>query len=248
MALLGTTIKQVTDNPVKIKLCGMTQLEDATYAVELGAWAVGMVFHDESPRCCPLPAAVAISAQLQRQCEIVGVFHNASLGKIARIADDAALTTVQLHGDEGPAYCEEVARRTGCKVIKAIRVRSAADVLALRVYRSDYHLLDAHVPGTPGGTGESFPWDLARVHTGSVPVILAGGLNPLNVAEAIREAAPFAVDVASGIESAPGVKDHQLMAAFVGAVRGPQVDELVGEVSDAIVEDDADQFGQEEAA
>lgn len=154
---------------------------------------------------------------MKRRVEVVGVFHDDTLSRITRIAEDAQLSMVQLHGSEGPAYCEEVARRTGCKVIKAVRVRSAADVLALRIYRTDFHLLDAHVPGLPGGTGESFPWDLANDHVGAVPVILAGGLNPMNVHEAIAETRPYAVDCASGIESSPGVKDLGLMEAFINA-------------------------------
>lgn len=212
---------------MKIKLCGMTRVEDAVLAADLGAWAVGMVFHKGSKRYCAQGRAVEISAALQRRCEIVGVFHNETLSSVARIADDAALTMIQLHGDEGPAFCEEAARRTGCKVIKAVRVKSAADVLGLRIFRTDFHLLDAHVPGMPGGTGESFPWDLAREHRGDAPVLLAGGLNPENVAEAIRQAQPFAVDVASGIESSPGVKDEELMREFVAAATHGSGSEVV---------------------
>ena len=129
---------------------------------------------------------------------------------------------VQLHGDEGPSFCTEAARRTGCKVIKALRVRSAADIQAAEAFRTDFHLFDAHRPGTPGGTGESFDWELLAGRRSDVPMILAGGLRPDNVAEAIAVARPYAVDVASGIESSPGIKDHELMAAFADAagVRG----------------------------
>jgi phosphoribosylanthranilate isomerase len=134
---------------------------------------------------------------------------------------------IQLHGDEGPAFCQEVARRTGCKVIKALRVRSGADIRAAEAYRTDFHLLDSHRPGAPGGTGESFDWELLAGRRSEVPLVLAGGLTPENVAEAAATARPFAVDVASGVEAEPGVKDHRLMAKFVeGAERGsvdPQV-------------------------
>jgi phosphoribosylanthranilate isomerase len=130
---------------------------------------------------------------------------------------------VQLHGDEGPDFCREVARRTGCKVIKAVRVRSTADLVAAETFRTDYHLLDAHRPGAPGGTGESFDWELLTRRRSSVPMILAGGLTPANLGEAISIARPFAVDVASGIESAPGIKDHALMAAFTDAAAGAGV-------------------------
>lgn len=203
----------------KIKFCGMTRLEDAELAVELDAWAVGMVFHPGSPRCCPQDSAVEIGSALKRRCEVAGVFHNAKLDTVARIAENCSLTLVQLHGDEGPAYCEEVARKTGCEVIKAARVKSVADVLGLRVYRTAYHLLDTHRDGLPGGTGATFPWEFARRHAGPAPFILAGGLTPLNVGDAIAAADPWAVDVASGIEISPGIKGEVLMRDFADAVR-----------------------------
>ncbi len=125
---------------------------------------------------------------------------------------------IQLHGDEGPSFCQEVARRTGCKVIKALRVRSTADIQAAEAFRTDYHLFDAHRPGTPGRhRGELRLGAARRRGAREVPMILAGGLDPDNVAEAIEVARPDAVDVASGIEAAPGVKDHALMAAFAEA-------------------------------
>jgi phosphoribosylanthranilate isomerase len=148
----------------------------------------------------------------------VGVFVNEPLARLVAIAEQVGLTLVQLHGSEGPAYCAEVARRTGCRVIKAARVRSAGDVRALEAYHCDYHLLDGYLPDSPGGTGETFSWELARARRGPVPLILSGGLGPGNVAEAIAAVRPFAVDVASGVESAPGIKDPDAMAAFAAAV------------------------------
>ena len=142
------------------------------------------------------------------------MFVNPTLDELAAAAEDESLTMVQLHGDEGPAFCREAARRTGCKVIKALRVRSGADIRAAEAYRTDFHLLDAHRPGTPGGTGESFDWELLAGRRSEVPLILAGGLTPENVADGVAAARPFAVDVASGVEAEPGVKDHALMAAF----------------------------------
>jgi phosphoribosylanthranilate isomerase len=144
---------------------------------------------------------------------------NASLDEVAAAVEDMQLSMIQLHGDEGPAFCAEAARRTGAKVIKALRVHSSADIQAAEAFRTDFHLLDAHRPGKPGGTGASFDWELARAHRSGVPVILAGGLVPANVAQAIEVVRPFAVDVASGVESAPGIKDHELMAAFAAAAR-----------------------------
>ena len=133
-----------------------------------------------------------------------------------------ALTMVQLHGDEGPSFCDEVRRRTGCKMIKAVRVRSGADIQALTRFHTDYHLLDSYRPGMPGGTGETFAWELARSHRGRVPLILSGGLTPANVAEAIAAVHPFAVDVASGVEpdgGPPNRKDPEKLEAFAAAVR-----------------------------
>ncbi len=204
----------------RIKVCGITSRDDAEQAVELGAWAIGLNHHPESPRRCAPDAAIEIGAALKRRCEVAGVFVNPTLEQVARAADDEQLTLVQLHGDEGPAFCAEVARRTGCRVIKALRVRSAADVQTAQTYRTDYQLLDAYRPGTPGGTGESFDWELAAERRSDVPLILAGGLCPDNVGDAIAVAHPFAVDVASGIEAAPGRKDPALVAALFEAVRG----------------------------
>lgn len=209
---------------MRIKLCGITRLEDAREAARLGAWAVGLNHWDESPRRCDPAVAARIAAELRRQLEVVGVFVNASLDELAVAAENESLTMLQLHGDEGPAFCREAARRTGLKVIKALRVRSSADVQAAEAYRTDFHLLDAHRPGAPGGTGESFDWELAAGRRSAVPMILAGGLSPGNVAEAAAVVAPYAVDVSSGIESSPGVKDHRLMADFVERARAASAD------------------------
>ena len=204
---------------MRVKFCGITRPEDAEHAADLGAWAIGLNHWAASPRRCDPAVAAEIGAALRRRLEVVGVFVNSTLDEVAAAAENESLTMVQLHGDEGPAFCQEAARRTGLKVIKALRVRSTADIQAAAAHRTDFHLLDAHRPGTPGGTGESFDWELVRAHRGPVPVILAGGLRPDNVGEAIAAARPFAVDVASGIESAPGVKDHTLMAEFAENAR-----------------------------
>jgi len=203
----------------RVKICGITNLEDAEEAVRLGAWAIGLNHHPASPRMCPPDAAAEIGAALKRRCEVVGVFVNSSLDAVARAADEEQLTMLQLHGDEGPAFCAEAARRTGCKLIKALRVRSAADVQAAEAFRTDFHMLDAHRPGMPGGTGESFDWELAASRRSEVPLILAGGLTPDNVSEAIGVVRPFAVDVASGVEASPRRKDPVLLAAFFEGVR-----------------------------
>jgi phosphoribosylanthranilate isomerase len=206
----------------RIKFCGLTNLDDAERAVSAGAWAIGLIFWPRSPRRCEFGDAVEIAAALKRRAEVAGVFVNATLDHVSEIAEAVGLTLLQLHGDEGPVYCAEVARRTGCKVIKAVRVRSGADVQALTSFHTDYHLLDSYTAGVPGGTGETFAWEIARAHRGSVPVVLSGGLTPDNVAEAIRAVQPFAVDVASGVERAPGMKDPGKLEAFASAVRGSQ--------------------------
>jgi phosphoribosylanthranilate isomerase len=203
----------------KIKFCGITSVEDAELAVGAGAWAIGLIFWRRSPRRCQLDRAADIAAAVKRRTEVVGVFVNATLDHVARTADAVGLTMVQLHGEEGPAYCAEAARRTGAKVIKAARVRSRADVQALAPFHTDYHLLDSYTAGVPGGTGETFSWEIARTHRGRVPVILSGGLNADNVAEAIVAVRPHAVDVASGVEARPGRKDPEKLVAFAEAVR-----------------------------
>jgi phosphoribosylanthranilate isomerase len=203
-----------------VKICGITRLADAEAAVALGAWAIGLNHWEGTPRRIAPAAASEIGQALKRQVELVGVFVNPTLEEVVAAAENAGLTMVQLHGEEGPSFCAEVARRTGAKVIKALRVRSGADVRAAETYRVDYHLLDAHRHGTQGGTGESFDWELLAGRRSQIPLILAGGLRPDNVAEAISIAHPFAVDVATGVESEPGVKDHALMEALFDSVRG----------------------------
>jgi phosphoribosylanthranilate isomerase len=178
-----------------------------------------MIFWDGSARRCPRAEAEAIGAALHRRTEIAGVFVNAQLDTVAELADAFSLTLLQFHGDEGPVYCAEAARRTGAKTIKAARVAGRSDIQDLRAFQTDFHMLDAHVPGQQGGTGVTFAWELVREHPRDRPLILSGGLTAENVGEAIDAVRPFAVDVASGVESEPGVKDHAKMAAFAAAVR-----------------------------
>jgi phosphoribosylanthranilate isomerase len=202
----------------KIKICGITNLEDARAAADLGAWAVGLIFFPDSPRRVEVEQATEIATALRRRVELAGVFVNAPLDEVLGVLDSAPLSMLQFHGDEGPSYCEEARRRTGLKVIKAARVRDRGAVRALSSYRTDFHLLDAHVPGSWGGTGERFDWELANAHPGKPPLMLSGGLDPDNVAEAIAVAKPFAVDVVSGVEAEPGHKDRDKLARFFTAV------------------------------
>lgn len=205
----------------KIKFCGLTDPADADAAIAAGAWALGVILWPGSPRRCAPEIAAEIAAAHRRHAQIVGVFVNPTLDDVARAADEIGLTMLQMHGDEGPVFCAEAARRTGCRVIKAARVRSRADIQALSAFRTDFHLLDSYRKGVPGGTGETFAWDLARSHPTRVPLILSGGLTADNVADAIAAVRPYAVDVASGVEiktSHPPRKDHDQLRAFAAAV------------------------------
>lgn len=210
------------DAAPKFKICGLTRAQDAERAVELGAWALGLVLWSGSARRCRPGIAAEIGARYRRLVDVVGVFVNPTLDAVTRAAEDIGLTMLQLHGDEGPVFCAEAARRTGCRVIKAARVHSGADIQALASFHTDFHLLDSYMDGLPGGTGETFAWDLARAHKGA-PVILSGGLTPDNVATAIAAVNPWAVDVASGVEATPGIKDHRRLQAFAAAVAASAV-------------------------
>jgi phosphoribosylanthranilate isomerase len=209
----------VDPTPPKIKFCGLTNRDDAERAAAAGAWAIGMIFWPHSPRHCEPAAAAEIAGAVRRRLELVGVFVNAGLDHIAATADTLGLSMIQLHGDEGPAFCAEAGRRTGCRVIKAMRIRSGADIQALAGFHTEFHLLDSYAPGKRGGTGETFAWELAAAHRGSIRMILSGGLNPDNVGDAIAAVHPYAVDVASGVESSPGRKAPAKLDAFAAAVR-----------------------------
>jgi phosphoribosylanthranilate isomerase len=210
----------VADRAPRIKFCGITSVADAELAVSLGAWAIGLILWPQSKRACDPAEGVRISNAVRRKVELVGVFVNQPLDEVAALADMLHLSIVQLHGDEGPSYANEVARRTGAKVIKAQSVRLASDVIAVQAFHTDFHLLDTHRDGLRGGTGETFDWTMLRRRSSKVPLILSGGLTPENVAGAIAAVGPWGVDVASGVEASPGVKDPEKMKAFAEAVRG----------------------------
>jgi phosphoribosylanthranilate isomerase len=215
----------------RVKVCGITRVADAELAVQLGAWAVGMVFYEPSPRRCSLEEAQRITSALRRRVQLCGVFVNAPLEQMLRTSEDLGLTMLQLHGDEGPLLCGELARRSGTQVVKAAQVSDVGDIRDLERYHVDYHLLDARsaAPGRQdlrGGTGETFDWRLLAERRSSIPLILSGGLDPENVGEAIaactrhhRRGAPYAVDTASGTEAAPGRKDPDKLQAFFAEVQ-----------------------------
>jgi phosphoribosylanthranilate isomerase len=204
----------------RIKICGITNLMDALLAEELGAHALGFIFHAASPRAITVARAAAICRALPPFVARVGVFVNALEAEVVRAQRECGLTALQFHGEERPAYC----RRFAVPVIKAIRVRDAGSLAVLRDYRVDALLLDTYSEGARGGTGKTFDWGLAvqAKHQAGKPVILSGGLNPDNVGDAIRQVRPYAIDVASGVERAPGKKDPAKLRALMAAVRGAE--------------------------
>jgi phosphoribosylanthranilate isomerase len=203
--------------PVKVKICGITNLPDGIAAAEAGADALGFMFYDQSPRNISIEAAAALIHQLPPFVMKVGVFVNAPEDIVLRASRECGLNLLQFHGDETPEYCMQF----GLMSMKAFRIRDAASLQALQNYPTDAWLLDAFSPGKPGGTGETFNWDLALDARGwGRPIFLAGGLTPENVAVAIQRAQPYGVDVSSGVEAAPGRKEHAKVRAFIQAAKG----------------------------
>jgi phosphoribosylanthranilate isomerase len=201
---------------VRIKICGITNIEDALLAAELGADALGFIFYPQSPRHVAPEIAREIIAQLPPFVAAVGVFVDEAAAEVQELAARVGLDWVQLHGQESPDYC----RSLGHKVIKGFRIQDEGSLLQLAGYRgaAQAMLLDTYKKGQVGGTGEIFDWQLARKAKEYGPIILAGGLNPDNVAAAIATAGPAAVDTASGTEAAPGKKDPAKLRAFFKAV------------------------------
>jgi phosphoribosylanthranilate isomerase len=207
----------------RVKLCGITRHEDAELAASLDAWAIGFILWPGSKRAADPGVAAGIARAVRRRLELVGVFVNPTLDEVVHAAEGIGLTHIQLHGDEGPAFCRAVAEHTGARVIKAVRVASGADIQAAARFHTDMHLLDAAVGSARGGTGQTWDWRLASQRHSQVPLILSGGLTPDNVADGIAAVSPWAVDVASGVESAPGVKDPAKVEAFMAAAQAELV-------------------------
>ncbi len=194
----------------RVKICGLTNPGDAMRAVAAGAWAVGVIFAPESPRRVTRQQAAAIMAAVPPGILKVGVFVNAGEEEITAAVRECGLGAVQLHGEESPAFCRRIGEITGAAVIKAVRVAGRETLGSVASFDTDFILLDTYQPGRRGGTGESFDWDIARElseNLRSGRVILSGGLDAENVLEALDAVGPYAVDVSSGIETAPGVKD-----------------------------------------
>lgn len=200
---------------IKVKICGTTSLKDAFLAVESGADAIGFIFYKMSPRNISQKEAKEIILQLPPFIETVGVFVNETSDKINRIAEQCKLNSIQLHGEESPALCRRVKR----KVIKAFRVKNADSLKSIASYDVSGFLLDSYNDGSKGGSGQVFDWNLALRVKKQGPVILAGGLNPYNVFTAIHRVKPYGVDVCSGVEKSPGIKDHEKIREFIKSVR-----------------------------
>ncbi len=199
----------------RAKICGITRREDAELAVGHGAWAIGLIRWPRSPRVCDADTAAAIVGEQRRRAACVGVFVNPTLDELAAEVEGIGFSHLQLHGDEGPAFCTEAARRTGCKIIKAAQVATEGDIRDLERFRTDFHMLDAAAGAMRGGSGRTWEWELLSARRSKVPLILSGGLGPDNVAEAIAATHPYAVDTASGTESEPGVKDPEKVRRFL---------------------------------
>lgn len=204
---------------VKVKICGITSLDDALAAAGAGADALGFVFWEKSQRSVTTEQAARITRELPPFLKTVGVFVNETPEAIKATIEAAGVDCVQLHGDETPAFTEEVKKATGAPVIKAIRMKGPEDLGRLAAYDVSALLLDAFKKGLPGGTGEIFDWELAVNAKGAGRIILSGGLTPENVAAAIGKVRPYAVDVSTGVEASPGRKDADRIKRFIEEVR-----------------------------
>ena len=204
---------------MKIKICGITNVEDAEVAVAAGADALGFVMYRKSPRWVKPEVARAIVAGLPPFVSAVGVFVNEEAEKVRTLMDECGFALAQLHGDESAVYCQNLGR----PVLKALRLKDRATFLALAEFQGRANvrgiLLDAFSDQAYGGTGQTVDWTLAEEAARSTPVILAGGLSPANVAGAIQMVRPYGVDVSSGVELSPGKKDHHKLKAFIEAAR-----------------------------
>jgi len=199
-----------------VKICGITRLEDAAVAVSLGASAVGFIFWPGSPRQIAPPDAAAIAGSLPQRVWKVGVFVDAVADDIRRVVEEVGLTAVQLHGSETPAY----AATLDARVIKAMALDHVQGPEALDEWPGVPILLDAHDPLRKGGTGRTIDWIRARELASRHDVILAGGLRPENVADAIARVRPYGIDVSSGVETSPGLKDHDKLRSLFEVLRG----------------------------
>ncbi|MDE2118578.1 MAG: phosphoribosylanthranilate isomerase [Betaproteobacteria bacterium] len=204
----------------RIKVCGITRVEDALAAAHSGADALGLVFYEKSPRHVTVRQAAQLAAVVPPFVMVVGLFVNPSEDEVRSVLRQVPLDMLQFHGEEAPEFCAQFGRR----YLKAARVKPGVDLLqcAARYTSAQGLLLDAYIEGTPGGTGAPFDWALIP-HDLPLPVVLSGGLHAGNVAQAVREVRPYAVDVSSGVEASKGIKDAAKIAAFINEVKRADV-------------------------
>ena len=201
---------------VKIKICGITNAEDARAAADAGADAIGLMFFEQSPRCVSIGTATEIAGSVSPFILKVGVFVNPEPQFVFSAISACGLNVLQFHGEETSDFCQQF----GMMTMKAFRIKDAESLQQLSNFKTDAFLLDSYVAGKHGGTGEKFNWDLAiEAKKFRKPIFLAGGLTAKNVSAAVAQVQPFGVDVSSGVESAPGKKDHQKIRDFISAVR-----------------------------
>lgn len=204
---------------ISVKICGITNVADALAAAEAGADMIGLMFYEPSPRFVTLETAREISRALPPYVLKVGVFVNPDPAFVARAIAGCGLGLLQFHGDETSDFCTQF----GLLSLKALRLRDAESLKMMDQFKTSAFLLDAYSAGAPGGTGETFNWNLAvAAQKFGQPIFLAGGLTPENIGDAVKKVRPFAVDVSSGVESAPGRKDPEKMRAFIKAVRNAE--------------------------
>lgn len=201
---------------IRVKICGITSREDAWAAVEAGADALGFIFVKGTPRWIEPEAAAAIAAEIGPFIATVGVFLDRPVEEVEEIAGECGLSLAQLHGSESPEDCE----RLRLPFVKSIRVQREGDLAALSRYaRARAFLLDTYDADRPGGTGRTFPWEIAAKAAREKRIVLSGGLTPDNVAQAVLQVRPYAVDVSSGVETSPGRKDHRKVREFIGQAK-----------------------------
>ncbi|MEO2044090.1 MAG: phosphoribosylanthranilate isomerase [Nitrospinaceae bacterium] len=205
----------IHNKQIKIKICGITQLKDAVYAVKHGADAVGFIFYKKSPRSVAMKVVRDIIIKLPPFVHTVGVFVNEKVEGVNKIAEYCGLDLVQLHGNESPSFCRKVRPR----VIKAFRVKDLQSIKQLEKYPVSGFLLDTFSESKHGGTGKVFDWNLAHPAKKFGPVIMSGGLTPLNIRQALSQVRPYGVDVCSGVEKSPGIKDPEKVRAFLENIR-----------------------------
>lgn len=204
----------------RVKICGITNLEDALYAAECGADALGFVLYEKSPRYIRNNKVYEIVKKLPPFVKTVGLFVNAGLDYVLDAVDYCHLNLVQLHGDEDLEFCKEVKKKTG--VIKAIRVKGSESIKEIQQFSSVIRtfLLDAYIEGTYGGTGASFDWELVHQAKEFGDIVIAGGLNRENILEVVKNIKPYGVDVSSGVEISPGKKDKEKVKDFIRIAKG----------------------------